>query len=78
MGWEHISVSLQKRTPTWGELEHVRHLFAKPDEVYTQATVPGYWVVLDAAGQVLDYRATEQGAFRLCEGMALPGSRESR
>lgn len=51
---------------------------AKPDEVYTQATVPGYWVVLDAAGKVMDYRATEQGAFRLCEGMVLPGSRESR
>ena len=40
MGWEHISVSLQKRTPTWGELEHVRHLFAKPDEVWMQLHVP--------------------------------------
>ena len=45
----------------------------KPDELYTQAPVPGYRVVLDAGGQVLDYRATERGAFRLCENA--PGPR---
>lgn len=45
----------------------------KPDELYIQAPVPGYRVVLDAGGLVLDYRATEQGAFRLCEDA--PGPR---
>ena len=50
----------------------------KPDELYTQVPVPGYRVVLDVAGQVLDYRATEQGAFRLCENVPGPRSPDSR
>lgn len=40
--------------------------------MYTQALVDGYQVVLDAAGTELDYRATENGDFRLCENPA-PG-----
>ena len=40
--------------------------------MYTQALVEGYQVVLDAAGAELDYRATENGDFRLCENPA-PG-----
>jgi hypothetical protein len=39
----------------------------EPDMGYTQALVPGYWVVVDAEGQELDYRVGRQGSFRLCE-----------
>jgi hypothetical protein len=39
----------------------------EPGIVYTQALVPGYWVVLDADEQQLDYRVGRQGSFRLCE-----------
>ena len=40
--------------------------------MYTQALVDGYHVVLDAGGTELDYRATENSEFRLCENPA-PG-----
>ena len=43
----------------------------QPGEYYTQAQVPGYWVVLDAGGDVFDYRVTENGYFTLCEGPGL-------
>jgi hypothetical protein len=39
-GWDHISVSTEHRSPTWDELEHVRKLFAKPDETWMQLHVP--------------------------------------
>ena len=39
----------------------------EPGIVYTQALVPGYWVVLEADEQQLDYRVGRQGSFRLCE-----------
>jgi hypothetical protein len=38
----------------------------EPGVMYTQALVEGYWVVLDVSGQPYDYRASEQGAFKLC------------
>jgi hypothetical protein len=44
---------------------------AKPGEVYTQASVDGYWVVLEAAGTEYDYRANTEGYFKLCEGDGL-------
>lgn len=44
----------------------------EPDTMYTQALVEGYHVVLDAAGTELDYRATANGDFRLCEGGGRP------
>ena len=40
----------------------------EPGVSYTQALVDGYWVVLDADGQMLDYRVSARGGFRLCEG----------
>lgn len=40
----------------------------EPDVMYTQALVPGYWIVLKAGEETLDYRAAERGEFRLCEG----------
>lgn len=39
----------------------------EPGQVYTQAIVDGYWVVLEVDGVGLDYRATTNGVFRLCE-----------
>lgn len=39
----------------------------QPDVVYTQALEPGYWVVLQAGGQKLDYRARASGYFFICE-----------
>lgn len=39
---------------------------------YTQALVDGYWVVLDAGGQQLDYRASKSGSFKFCATGGLP------
>ena len=39
-GWDHLSVSLADRCPTWEEMEHIKHLFAKADEVWMQLHVP--------------------------------------
>ena len=42
----------------------------EPGHMYTEALVPGYWLVVDAGGQRLDYRATQGGDFKVC---AKPG-----
>lgn len=39
----------------------------EPGQMYTQALVDGYQVVLDAGGEELDYRVGSGGSFRLCE-----------
>jgi hypothetical protein len=44
----------------------------QPGMFYTQATVAGYWVVLELGQVEYDYRATENGSFILCEGGSLP------
>ena len=44
----------------------------EPGMLYTQALVDGYDVVLDAAGTELDYRATTNGDYRLCESPGRP------
>ena len=41
----------------------------KPGEMYTQALVPGYKIVLEAGGRELDYHASESGTVKLCEGL---------
>jgi len=38
----------------------------KPGEMYTQAQVPGYWIVLKSGDRQYDYRASEKGHFRRC------------
>ena len=38
--WDHVSVSLQKRCPTWYEMEQVARLFFLPNEVAMQLHVP--------------------------------------
>lgn len=45
-----------------------------PGESYTQAIVNGYWVVIEAGGLEYDYRATDRGFFKLCEGGGSPPS----
>jgi hypothetical protein len=40
MGWDHVSVSHQRRTPNWYELEHVKRMFFKDDEVAMQLHMP--------------------------------------
>jgi hypothetical protein len=35
-GWDHVSVSLRKRCPTWGEMCWIKHLFFRPDEMVVQ------------------------------------------
>jgi hypothetical protein len=39
----------------------------QPGQLYTQALVPGYQVILDANGKKMDYRATASGDVKLCE-----------
>ncbi len=39
---------------------------AEPGMMYTQAIVPGYWVIVEAGGEGYDYRLDDQGRFRLC------------
>ncbi len=39
-GWDHVSVRLSRRVPTWYELEFVKRLFFKDDEVAMQLHVP--------------------------------------
>ena len=38
----------------------------EPGQIYTQALVNGYWVVIEAAGQTYDFRVDHKGSFRLC------------
>src|SRR5262252_8678239 len=40
MPWEHVSVSLQNRTPSWSEMSYVKSLFWGPDETVMQLHVP--------------------------------------
>jgi hypothetical protein len=39
----------------------------EPGMFYTQALVDGYWIVVEAPGQSLDYRVSGGGNFRICD-----------
>lgn len=39
----------------------------EPGVMYTQAQVPGYWVVLRVGDKQFDYRASGKGHFRRCK-----------
>ena len=39
----------------------------QPGQVYTQALVKGYWIILEGNGRTYDYHATETGSFILCQ-----------
>lgn len=43
----------------------------QPGEVYPQATVAGYWIVLAANGRTYNYHAAETGYFILCQNNLL-------
>jgi hypothetical protein len=38
-GWEHVSVSKINKTPTWREMEFIKHKFFEADEVCMQLHV---------------------------------------
>jgi hypothetical protein len=38
----------------------------QPDQMYTQALVPGYRVILEIDGEELHFHASESGEFALC------------
>src|ERR1700760_1277596 len=40
LGWDHVSVSRKNRVPNWAEMEHVKRIFFKEDEVAVQYHVP--------------------------------------
>ena len=46
----------------------------EPGMFYTQALIDGYWIVVEAGGQSLDYRVSGGGNFRTCD-TPQPGSR---
>lgn len=46
----------------------------QPGMMYTQALVPGYWVVIQVGEREYDYRAAQSGYFVLCEKGELPFS----
>lgn len=37
--WQHVSVSTSSRCPTWSEMDYIKNLFWKPDEVVMQLYV---------------------------------------
>lgn len=39
-GWDHVSVSLEDRCPTWDEMDFVARMFFKQDETAMQLHVP--------------------------------------
>lgn len=39
----------------------------RPGEMYTQAVVDGYQVIVEVNGTQIDYRGSEPGRFRICE-----------
>lgn len=38
--WEHVSVSLQARCPTWREMDFIKNIFWRDDETVIQFHVP--------------------------------------
>ena len=40
LGWDHVSVSLPNRCPSWEEMDHIARLFFRDDEAVMQLHVP--------------------------------------
>ena len=40
LGWDHVSVSLKDRCPDWAEMERVKRIFFKDDEIAYQFHMP--------------------------------------
>lgn len=39
-GWDHVSVSFRNRTPTWGEMCHIKDIFFDEEECVVQYHPP--------------------------------------
>lgn len=39
-GWDHVSVSRKERVPNWEEMEYVKRLFFRAEEIAMQLHVP--------------------------------------
>jgi hypothetical protein len=39
-GWDHVSVSLVNRTPTWEEMDYIKRMFFRQDEIAIQYHMP--------------------------------------
>lgn len=39
-GWDHVSISLPNRCPTWAEMEQIKRAFFKDEETAMQLHVP--------------------------------------
>lgn len=39
-GWDHVSVSMEHRIPTWEEMSFIKNTFFKPDEMAIQYHMP--------------------------------------
>jgi len=39
-GWDHVSVSLKDRTPTWEEMDYIKRMFFRQDEIAIQYHMP--------------------------------------
>jgi hypothetical protein len=39
-GWDHVSVSRRDRTPTWNEMNMIKRMFFKDDELCYQLHMP--------------------------------------
>lgn len=39
-GWDHVSVSTEKRCPTWNEMKYIKNLFFKSNETVIQYFPP--------------------------------------
>ena len=50
----------------------------QPGVMYTQAIVPGYWIVLDHDGTAYDYRASDTGLVRPLRGRRSAPFRQSQ
>ena len=44
----------------------------EPGEFYIQMLINGYWEMLDVEGVEYDYRVSDMGSFKLCEGESMP------
>ena len=45
MDWDHVSVSLRNRCPTWGEMDHVKRMFFDDEEAVMQLHPPrSQWI----------------------------------
>ncbi len=44
----------------------------KPGEVFIQMMISGYWMMLEVEGVEYDYRVSDKGRFKLCEGNNRP------